>query len=157
MNGFFQNKNFIMKNLILSALLAVTVATTAFATGESNISSFVLNSFRQDFKDVSNVTWTTKTDFARAAFIQNHRKMEVFYDREGNLIAISKNIALDELPVNAKRAFAKKYEGFTVKEAIKFNGTGEQSYYLSAENEKESVIVKVDQDEQLSVFEKTKK
>ncbi|MCW3106328.1 MAG: hypothetical protein JWQ09_834 [Segetibacter sp.] len=146
-----------MKNLILSALLAVTVATTAFATGESNISYFVLNSFRHDFKDVTNVAWTSKTDFAKATFIQNNRKMEVYYNPNGDLIAISKNIQLDELPVNAKRAFAKRYEGYTVKEAIQFDGTDEQGYYLSAENEQESVIIKIDQNEQLSLFRKSKK
>jgi hypothetical protein len=81
----------------------------------------------------------------------------VFYNSKGNLVAQSKTIDLDELPVGAKRAFAKKLDGYTVMEAIKYEGTDEESYYLSAENEKESVIIKVDQNEQLTVFKKTKK
>lgn len=146
-----------MKNLILAVLFVAATTTAAFATGESNISYFVLNSFRHDFKDVTNVNWTSKADFAKATFIQNNRKMEVYYNTNGNLIAISKNIQLDELPVNAKRVFAKWYEGYTVNEAIKFEGIDEQSYYLSAENEKENVIIKIDQHEQVSVFKRTLK
>ncbi|MCW3114554.1 MAG: hypothetical protein JWR18_2950 [Segetibacter sp.] len=146
-----------MKNLILSALLTVAVASSAFATGESKISYFVLNSFKNDFKDVTDVTWTLKTGLAEATFIYNNRKMDVFYNPNGTLFAVSKSVELDELPVNAKRQFAKRYEGYTVKEAIQYDGSEEKNYYISAENEKESVIIKIDKDEQLSVFKKVKK
>ncbi|WP_147203536.1 hypothetical protein [Segetibacter aerophilus] len=142
-----------MKNLILSALLAVTVST-AFATGETKISYFVLNSFKHDFKDVTNVTWTSKTGLAKASFIYNNQKMDAFYNPNGSLFATSKNINLDELPVGAKRSFAKRYEGYSVKEAIKYESQDEQSYYISAENEKESLIIKIDEAEHLQLFKR---
>ena len=146
-----------MKNLFLSALLTVAVATSAFATGENNISYFVLNNFNRDFKNATNVKWTSKTGLAEATFIMDNRKMDVFYNPDGSLYAVSKTINLDELPVSAKRTFAKRYAGYTVKEAIQYDGTDEQSYYLSTENEKETVIIKIDHSEHLSVFKKTKK
>ncbi len=146
-----------MKKSILAALLSLSLVTTAFATGESKISYFILNSFNRDFKEATNVTWTSKTGLAEASFILNNRKTDVFYNSNGSLFAISKTIELDELPVSAKRAFAKRYEGYTVKEAIEYDGTEDQSYYISAENEKENVIIKVDQNEQLSIFKKSKK
>jgi hypothetical protein len=146
-----------MKNSILAAFLSISLVSSAFATGESKISYFILNSFAHDFKGATNVVWTSKTGLAEASFILNGRKMDVFYNPNGSIYAVSKNIELNELPVSAKRAFAKKYEGYTVKEAIQFEGTDEESYYISAENEKESVIIKVEQNEQLSIFKKTKK
>jgi hypothetical protein len=157
LNDLKKLKQVNMKNLILSALLTVAVASSAFATGESKISYFVLNSFKNDFKDVTDVTWTLKTGLAEATFIYNNRKMDVFYNPNGTLFAVSKSVELDELPVNAKRQFAKRYEGYTVKEAIQYDGSEEKNYYISAENEKESVIIKIDKDEQLSVFKKVKK
>lgn len=146
-----------MKNLILSALLTVAVVFSAFATGESKISYFVLNSFKNDFKDVSEVTWTLKTGLAQAKFIYKNRQMNVFYNSDGTLFAISQSIELDELPVNAKRAFARRYEGYTVKEAIQYDGSEERNYYLFAENENDTVIIKIDKGNQLSVFKKVKK
>lgn len=146
-----------MKKSILAALLSLSLVTTAFATGESKISYFILNSFNRDFKEATNVKWTSKTGLAEASFILNNRKTDVFYNSNGSLFAISKTIELDELPVSAKRAFAKKFEGYLVKEAIKYEESEERSYYISAENEKESVIIKVDQNEQLSIFKKSKK
>jgi hypothetical protein len=64
---------------------------------------------------------------------------------------------LHELPVNSKRQFAKLFAGYNVKEAIRFEGFDETSYYISGENEKESVILKVNDRNQVSVFKRTKK
>lgn len=146
-----------MKKTILCALLLASVAISAFAIGESNISYFILQSFKRDFKDVTNVTWTSKTGLAEASFILNNRKTEAFYNHNGTLFAVSQAIDLDELPVRAKRAFAKRYAGYTVNEAIQFEESDELSYYISAENEKETIIIKVDKDSQLSIFKKSKK
>src|SRR4051794_13442434 len=146
-----------MKNVIFSALAAVIISTTAFATGENKISSVVLNSFKVDFKNATNVSWTSKTGYAKAAFVLDKREMEVFYNSSGEIFAVSKKIDLDELPVDAKRTFAKRYEGYTVKEAIKFEGADEDAYYISAENDKASVILKVDQHEDLSLFKSHRK
>jgi hypothetical protein len=146
-----------MKNLILSALLAVIVAASAFAAGENKISSVVLNSFKIDFRQAQDVSWSSNTGYAKAAFTLNARRMEVFYSSAGDIIASSTSIELNELPVGAKRAFAKRYTGYTVNEAIKFEAPTETSYYLSAENEKENIILKVNEAEQLFTFRKSKK
>ena len=83
--------------------------------------------------------------------------MEVFYNSSGNIISISKTIQLDALPVSAKMAFAKRYEGYTVKEAIHNDRTDEENYYVLAENEKGRLIINVDDNERLSIFKKSKK
>jgi len=49
------------------------------------------------------------------------------------------------------RAFAKKFEGYTVKEAIYFEGTEESAYFISAQNEKGSVIFKVEDNGSVSM------
>ena len=72
-------------------------------------------------------------------------------------VGTSRAINLEELPVKARRAFAKKFDGYTVKQAIAFDGAEETAYYISAENEKEAVILKVDNSDGLSTFKRTKK
>lgn len=146
-----------MKNFFFAALFAVTIVTTAFASGENKISVISLNNFKHDFQNATNVSWSSIQDYAKATFRLNNLQMEVYYDAKGEIIALCKSITIDELPVSAKRAFAKKYDGYTVKEAIKFDGKDEKGYYVKAENEIESVILKVDENDFLSVFKKTKK
>jgi hypothetical protein len=146
-----------MKNVFILALLALSISTSAFASGENKISSVVLNSFKVDFKGAKDVSWSSRTGYSKAAFKLENRDMEVFYKPDGSIFAVSKNIELDELPVDAKRSFAKKYQGYTVKEAIAFESADENAFYISAENEKESVILKVDQHESLYLLKTSKK
>lgn len=146
-----------MKKLFFAALLTVSLAASAFAADTKKVSSLVAGNFKVDFRNASDVTWTATDDFAKATFTLNQQKMEAFYDANGEIIGTSKSINLEELPVNAKRNFAKRFEGYTVKEAIRFEGTDDAAYYISAENEKESVILKVGDNNQISTYQKIKK
>lgn len=145
-----------MKKFFFAALVTVAIATSAFA-GSNNVNVLVLNSFNHAFRNASNVAWTSREDYAKATFTLDDVKMEAFYNPNGELIGSSKGIKMDELPVNAKRTFAKKFSGYTVKEAIRFEGNDESAYYISADNDTESVIVKVSDNEQVSTFKKTNK
>ncbi|WP_018613794.1 hypothetical protein [Segetibacter koreensis] len=132
-----------MKKLFISGLLAVTVALSSFAAEGNKVSYTVLNNFQSEFKHVSDVQWTAGDNYTKATFVLNNVRTEALYSANGDLIGTNQAITLDELPVNAKRTFAKKYNGYTVKEAIRFEGAQESAYYISAENEKGSVVLKV--------------
>ena len=82
--------------------------------------------------------------------------MEAFYNVDGEISGTSKAITLEDLPVNAKRSFAKRFNGYTVKEIIHFDGTEETAYYISAENDKETVILKVGVNEALPLSQQQK-
>jgi hypothetical protein len=145
-----------MKKLFITALIAIAVGSAAFATPKK-LSSAIVANFNIEFKEASNVKWVVTDDYSKASFKDGNTKREVFYNSNGDIIASSKSIHLDELPINAKRTFAKRFEGYNVKEAIRFEGFDEVSYYISGENEKESVILKVSDCNQVSMFQKTKK
>lgn len=145
-----------MKKLFITAVLAVAVIASALAA-PAKVSSAILANFNTEFSTASDVSWLVTNDYTKAAFTADNKKMEVYYNPHGDVIATSKNITLDELPVRAKRAFARKFEGYNVREAIKFEGFDEFSYYISGENEKESVILKLNEHNEVSLFKKTKK
>jgi len=145
-----------MKKLLFAALLAVSLATTAFAGG-TNVNISVLNSFKSEFSKAANVSWVSKDTYAKATFTLDNVKMEAFYTAQGELIGTSKGISLESLPVSAKRTFAKKYPGYTVKEVIYFEKSDDAAYFFSAENDTESIIFKVGQNDQLTTFQQTKK
>ncbi len=146
-----------MKKLIIAAIIAVSVAGSAFAAPTVSVNYNVLSSFKSAFKGATDIQWTVKEDFVKASFIINDERIEAFYNQYGEEIGTSKAITLDAMPVDAKRAFAKMYNNYTVKEAIQFEGTDETAYYISAENEKETVIIKVGENNRVSVFSQTKK
>ena len=143
-----------MKKLFMSALLTIAVAVSSFATEGNDVNFTVRNNFETRFKNVSDVQWTSGKDHIKATFSLNNVRTEALFSPEGELIGTSQAITLEELPVRAKRAFGKKYSGYTVKEAIRFEGTEESAYYISAEDEKGSVILKVEDSGFISTFKK---
>lgn len=143
-----------MKKLFISALLSVTVALSSFAAEGNKVNLVAQNNFSSQFKHVSDVQWASNDNYTKATFVWNNVRTEALYTPEGEFIGTNQAITLDELPVKAKRAFAKKYDGYTVKEAIRFEGAQENAYYISAENEKGAVILKVEESGSVSKVNK---
>ncbi len=146
-----------MKKLFFAALIATTFASTAFATDANKINYRVMTAFKSEYRNVGNVEWTLKAFYAKATFQQNGEIIEAFFNLDGERIGSSRHIAIDELPTSAKRQFAKLYAGYDVKEVIKFEGVEENAYFISADNEKRSVILKVDSTESISLFKDERK
>jgi hypothetical protein len=145
-----------MKKLLLATMVVVTFATTAFAE-PTKVNYLALKNFTSEFKKASDVSWSTAGEFVKATFVADNQRMEAFYTSEGEKIGTSRGISIDELPLKAKRAFAKKYESYNVKESILFEGTDENAYFIKAENDAEEVIVKVSEGGSVSVFKRNKK
>ncbi len=146
-----------MKKFFISAILTLSIAVSAFASGTNAVSAAILRNFNAEYRNVAKVTWTVTPDYARAMFMLNEHKMEVFYNNDGDCIARSSNISLDELPVYAKRDFANTYPDFIVTEAIHFESPQETAYYISAENQKIKVILKVANNSKISTYQKIRK
>lgn len=133
-----------MKKIFLSALLAIAVAVSSFAAAGNKVSYAVRSNFEAQFRNVSDVQWSFGDDQTKASFLLDNVRTEALFDNDGELMGTSRGITLDELPVRAKRAFAKKFNGYTVKEAIRFEGKDGTTYYISAEHNKGLAILKVD-------------
>jgi hypothetical protein len=146
-----------MKKLLISAVLTVLIATSSFAADGKELNSKVVDNFFVEFKHAKNVTWKSTENFVKASFILNDKSMAAFYDLDGNMIGTTSNIAIDDLPTNAKRAFAKKYGEYTVKEAIQFDGVEDTAYFISAESEKQTLLLKVSVAGFVSVLEHANK
>src|SRR5215210_3272090 len=143
-----------MKKLLIAAVLTVLIATSSFAADGKELNAKVVSNFSLEFKHAKNVTWKSTENFVKASFILNDKSMAAFYDLDGNMIGISTNIAIDDLPTYAKRVFAKKYAEYTVKEAIQFDGVEETAYYIFAESEKQTLLLRVSVAGLVSVLER---
>ena len=143
-----------MKKLLLAILVVASLVTSAFATEVTKVNYLTQKSFETEFEGASDVSWTSTANYVKANFVYEDQRMEAFYNSDGEKIGTTKAIALDLLPVKAKRAFAKKYSAYEVKESIVFNGAYETAYFISAKNEKQSLVVKVYENGETSIYSK---
>ena len=132
-----------MKKLLLAAFITISLVSSAFAEPEFKVNDRVLADFKGKFKAAEQVRWDVTADYAKAVFVENNTNIEVFYNSVGNFIGTSQAISLDNVPTAAKRSLAKRYADYTAKEAIKFESEEETAYYISVENDKRSLVLKI--------------
>jgi hypothetical protein len=146
-----------MKKLFFAVLVSLTVVSSAFAKDTKKVSAVAASNFKAEFVKATDVNWTTTDQYIKASFVMDNEKREVYYNPSGEKIASSRTISIDELPVKAKRSLAKSFSNYTIKEAIEFEGTEDSGYFVSLEDEKESLVLKVGSLGGLSTFKTIKK
>ena len=144
-----------MKTLFLSIVLLFTIATATNA-GTNSVDSRIVNRFKADFGEAVNASWTVTSTHHQVTFDIDGKKLSALYTLDGDLIGTSSAIAIENLPVKAKRAFAKKFDGYTVREAQKFELQDETSYYIYAVKDNEALIIKLGAAGEVAVMKKTK-
>ena len=97
-----------MKKLLIAVLTVLTFSTTAFATDANKVNQRVLNNFKQNFEDASEVEWSVKSAFTKATFTQGKKRCTAFYDQQGELFASSYGIELGRFTNQCKKGFCKK-------------------------------------------------
>lgn len=147
-----------MKKFIIAiAAIAFTTASAVYASDASNVSIRIKDAFETKFDGAKNVNWTTNVNFVKATFDYKNEKVEAFYNVDGNLIGISRAITINALPIAAQKELDKKYSNYKTTESIVFEGQEETNYFISLENEKQSLILKISAEGDTSVYKKTKK
>ena len=130
-----------------------SIASSATGTSAAKkINYQILQRFKGDFKDASNINWTITSTFAKADFLQDEEKVEAFYDLDGVLIGTSYHISLNELPKEAKKILATRYAQYNVTEVIRYEGMEEAAYYIATEDIKEKVVFRLSGNKDVSVF-----
>jgi hypothetical protein len=145
-----------MKKLFFAALIAVTSAVSAAAQDVNPVHYIAARNFEESYAGASNVEWTATQNMSKATFMQNEQKVEVFYNQQGDFVAIARQLKMQDLPSFATKTFAKKYSDYTVTEAFEFKSADEHHYFIAAENDIQNLVLKVDQGSVI-VYSKTNK
>jgi len=129
-----------MKKIII--MLAVAISSlTAFAR-EENVSTTVLNSFNKQFAGAKEVQWTTTNDYYKAAFVYNGQNVNAFYQLDGGLIAMTRNISSLQLPISLQTNLKNNYSKYWISDLFEVSNNEGTSYYITIENAETKIILK---------------
>ena len=145
-----------MKKLLIAALLVVSVSASSIAQDVSSVDRKAIGNFEAMYAGASGVDWTSTGKFTKASFVQNEKKMDVFYNLDGDFVAATTQLKVDEIPASIKKTLEKRYSDYVVKEAFQYKSYDEVTYFISVENQKEDVVLKVT-DGVLSIYSSTDK
>ncbi|NCI49595.1 hypothetical protein GWC95_06660 [Sediminibacterium roseum] len=144
-----------MKKFFIAALAALAIGTTAFA-GPSTVKTKVQNHFASSFSKAQDVTWTSNGKFQQVSFVLNKEKVTAYYDVYGDLVGTTKNLAFDKLPKSAIEYITSTYTfpDYQLKECIEFvNADNDKKYFASFETEEGTVVLEINENGRVEVFQ----
>jgi hypothetical protein len=125
---------------ILLAFIGSFFAKSSQATDA--ISPRVVKSFQQTFTNAKEVVWTVSPNFHKVDFVLNNQAVTAFYNEQGNLTAITRNISSLQLPIILQAEIKKDYSDYWISELFELSNDNGTEYYLTIEDANSKVVLK---------------
>jgi hypothetical protein len=148
-----------MKKLtIIVTAIAMFFSTVAFAKGFDPVSREVQTAFLKKFSSAENVTWKKSGALYFAEFQMKQNSFLAAYNDNAELVAISRTIPFDQVPLQLSQMLADNYSDYSVSNSVtEIVLEGVTSYYLSIENKTRILNLKATANGDIEVLSKIKK
>lgn len=147
-----------MNKLILSIATMLMMGVSAFAANnEEVVNQQALRSFKRDFANARNISWEQKETYTRATFSLNGQVLFAYYNTNGDLQAVVRNIVSDQLPISLFSDLKKGYSDYWISDLFEIAADGQTTYYITLENSEKKIVLKSQGTSFWSVFNKEKK
>ncbi|GAC1420990.1 MAG: hypothetical protein NVS1B13_18670 [Flavisolibacter sp.] len=131
-----------MKRIVLSFILALTLVGFSSFAEDIRVSQWALQSFHSNFKTASDVKWTQVANYYKADFIFSGQYISAFYDAEGSLIAMTRNISSLQLPIALQAAVKNNYSNFWINDLFEVANEEGTTYYITLQCGDTKLILK---------------
>jgi hypothetical protein len=132
-----------MKTIFLSAVFAMLLATNSLNAAEvAEVNSVVLNAFKKQFANASDVEWSTGSNYYKASFLYNNNYVYAYYNPEGDFIATTRNISSVNLPMLLQTDLKQKYNNYWISDLYELAKPESTTYYITLENADQKIILK---------------
>ena len=145
------------KQLITLSLAVLVTISSAFAGNRDGVSDKAVKSFHKDFAQARNVEWDTNKDLQKATFELNGQVLFAYYSKDGDLLAVSRNIATSQLPIRLAASLKQQYGDYWVSDLFEMASNNESSYYITVENAESKTVLRAIGAGDWQLYKKTKK
>jgi hypothetical protein len=131
------------KKIALAAALLLTVGiSSSFAGSNDDGKDAATVSFHKDFKKVEVVEKHIGKNFTKFTFKMNDVILSAFYNENGQLLAITRNIQSIQLPLRLLMQIKKDYANYWISDLFEYDGDGSSNYYITLETADHRVILR---------------
>lgn len=147
-----------MKKTILTIGTCLTLAlTSAFANDNGTATQKAKESFNTQFVGANVVSWQSENELVKATFLMNDQVMFAYYNTDGELVATTRNLLSDDLPINLLTDLKKNHNKGWITDLFEMAANGETNYYVTLENADETLVLKSAGFDSWTVYKRTKK
>ena len=118
-----------MKRLLVILTIALSlVSLSSFANGE-DVSPRAVKSFNKSFKNATEVKWTVTDNYFKADFALNGQYVSAFYNEDGSMIALTRNLSSLQLPIALQADLKSNYNCYWISNVLEVANEEGTSYY----------------------------
>ncbi|HLX90285.1 MAG TPA: hypothetical protein VKR32_01300 [Puia sp.] len=141
----------------LIAVASITLCCIVLNSYATDVNEKVLNSFKQTFPNVHNVSWQSLSRKYVAQFELNGVRTVVNYDFDGNITEAIRYYMEENLPMNIVLKLKKQFPDQKVFGITEVTAGDNVEYYIKLESEKNWTTVRMDNDGSSEIVEKYEK
>jgi hypothetical protein len=127
--------------MIVAGFLWSTTFTTASAT-KPVISPSAISSFQSSFGKATDVAWLDMGTLYKVSFVMDGSYASAFYNPEGNLVAVTRNLSSSDLPVKLQASLKKELAHAWITDLVTVTNEEGTAYFVSLESADGTVVLK---------------
>ncbi len=141
---------------ILLTALSSLFTSNSFAK-DKNVNEAAVRSFNSTFINAAEVKWSATNSFYKADFSLSGQYASAFFNLDGELIAVTRNVSSLQLPITLQAKLKKDYADFWVTELFEVSTDGATDYYITLETADEKLVLKAAPGSSWSKHKKSRK
>lgn len=133
-----------MKKILLSIATVLMIGASAFASGNNDgvSNELAVRNFKKDFATATNIIWEQKNALTKATFTLNGQIMFAYYNSNGDLQAVVRNITSDQLPINLLTSLKNEYNDCWITDLFEMASNDETTYYVTLETSEKKIVLR---------------
>jgi hypothetical protein len=145
------------KKLAIAVALLLTVGVTSSFATPNDKTDVIKASFRKDFKKAELMEMEAGDSYNKLTFKMNDMVLYAFYTDNGELLAVTRNIKSNQLPIQLLLDLKRDYSNYWITDLFEFNGDGSNSYYVTLENADTAVTLRATSSDNWQLYSRKNK
>ncbi|RYY41619.1 MAG: hypothetical protein EOO08_00355 [Chitinophagaceae bacterium] len=132
--------------------------TTLFSNARtSDVTPAVLHSFQSTFGNAKEVSWNSSNELYTARFTLDGQHINAYYSGEGDLIALTRNVTISQLPVLLQASLKKESKSAWISEIFEYANDEGTYYYATLENADMKITIRSSENGEWTTYKKVEK
>jgi hypothetical protein len=145
-----------MKPLFIFLLLVSSLlAKNSYAS--DIVSAKALKSFQTTFTTAKDAEWVVIDKYYKVQFMMNEQTVTAFYNIEGNLLAVTRNISSAQLPLMLLAELKSRSCNQWISDLVEMSNDSGTDYYVTLENADTKTVLKSSNNSNWVLYKKIKK
>lgn len=143
-----------MKFLFVTLTALFSLLNSKSYADDVKVNSAVIKSFQSSFKNASEVKWSFTETLYKANFSFNGQYVAAYYDVYGEMVAVTRNISSNQLPVTLQTVLKNDYKDLWVTDLFEVSDETGTTYYITLEDADTKLVLRSTGSLAWSVYQK---